>query len=259
MKGGTMAELVDIRRVEIDPQNLTALVRIADEAPLMTSEDLEATARVYRLMPHIVEHACVGDAGDTFRDAMGDTELAHLLEHVTVELLAQTDLAGDAPAGRTWVDEVADRTFKIEFACADDVLVAAALSCAVWILDWAYTGGAAPEPDVNAIVAGLVKLVEDAGEGEDLVIDYGPAVVEQDEEAPAAAVPEWLQAVAPEASQTEDQPLWTPAPDVPASAASARGKTAAERASDVEAEIDQIMATFESPALVVPDSGNNDN
>ncbi len=72
---------------------MIAHVRIDDDGPLMTSEDLEGTARVYRLLPHIVEHACLGDAGETFRDAMGDTELAHLLEHVTVELLAQRSTA----------------------------------------------------------------------------------------------------------------------------------------------------------------------
>ena len=177
-----MAELIDIRRVLIGPENMTAEVRIADDAPLMTSEDIEGTARVYRLLPHIVEHVCLGDAGETFRDAMGDTEIAHLLEHVTVELLAQTDMAGDMPAGRTWVDEIDDRTFRIELSCPDDVLVPAALSCGVWVLDWAYTGGGEPEPDIAAIVKGLVQVVESLGdEGEDLVIDYGSEEFDEDE------------------------------------------------------------------------------
>ena len=58
-----MADLIDIRRVQIGPENMIAHVRIDDDGPLMTSEDLEGTARVYRLLPHIVEHACLGDAG----------------------------------------------------------------------------------------------------------------------------------------------------------------------------------------------------
>lgn len=170
-----MAELIDIRRVVIGPENMVAHVRLDEDAPLMTSDDLEGTSRVYRLLPHIVDHVCLGDAGETFRDAMGNTELAHLLEHVTVELLAQTDLAGDMPAGRTWVDEVDDRTYQIELACPDDVLTAAALSCGVWILDWAYRDGGEPEPDIKAIVKGLVQLVGGIdGMGEDMVVDYGP-------------------------------------------------------------------------------------
>ena len=264
-----MSELVDIQRVEIGPKNLIARVHLAEDAPLMTNEDLEGTARVYRLLPHIVEHACIGDVGTTFRDAMGSTEVAHLLEHVTVELLAQTDLAGDMPAGRTWVDEVDDRTYEIELACPDDVLVCAALSCGVWLLDWAYSGGEDPEPDVKAIVDGLVNLVENVeGQGEDMVVDYPADTLEEDEEpeedeeseeseepeladepeeaapAPASFEP----APAPAEPVRAARPLWTPAPEVPTSATRARRESEA-RSPEVEAEIDQIMATIEMPAL----------
>lgn len=264
-----MAELIDIRRVEIGPENMTAYVRIADDGPLMTSDDLEGTARVYRILPHIVDHACLGDAGETFRDAMGDTELAHLLEHVTVELLAQTDIAGDMPAGRTWVDEVDDRTYAIELACPDDVLVAAALSTGAWILNWAYTGGGEPEPDVAAIVGGLVSLVESVeGQGEDLVIDEmpefdgpepedevedgydgddeyeGDEYEDEDESADETGSPE------PEPEPTpEPAPLWTPAPVV--DEPTREWHRAADLSeTEVEAEIDQIMATIEMPPLM---------
>ena len=96
---------------------------------------------------------------------MGDTELAHLLEHVTVELLAQTDAAGDVMGGQTV--EIGERTYKITLACPDDVLVAGALSSAVWILQWAYSGGGEPEPDVEAIASGLVDLVDSLGDSSD--------------------------------------------------------------------------------------------
>ena len=159
-----MAQLMDIKRVEIGPENLTARVRIADGAPLMTSEDLQGTTRVYRLLPHIIEHACLGDAGDTFKACMGNTELAHLLEHVTVELLAQTDIAGDITSGRTFPIEGDPRSFDVEISCKDDVLTVAALLSAVWILDWAYTDGGDPVPDVDATVDGLRNLVASLGD-----------------------------------------------------------------------------------------------
>lgn len=269
-----MAELIDIRRVQIGPENMIAHVRIDEDCPLMTSEDLEATARVYRLLPHIVEHACIGDAGETFRDAMGDTEIAHLLEHVTVELLAQTDLAGDMPAGRTWVDEVEDRTYQIELACPDDVLVAAALSCGVWILDWAYRGGSDPEPNVEAIVNGLVQMVENVGdEGEDLVIDYGAAEDSLDDESlddeeaadesadeladTADETPEESEVMEPEQPTTVTEPvrpLWTPAPEVPKSAyPSSSYRPARVEEPEVEEQIDRIMATIEMAPLSAAD------
>ena len=155
-----MAQLIDIIRVVVGPEYLTATVRVSNDAPLMTSEDLEGTTRVYNLLPTIINHACVGDAGTTFKDCMGDTELAHLLEHVTVELLSRTNLVEEIVAGRTWRELAYDRTFSIQLDCVDDVLVAGALSSAVWIVSWAFTGGAGPVPDVDATVDGLVQLVQ---------------------------------------------------------------------------------------------------
>ena len=155
-----MAQLIDIIRVVVDPEYLTATVCVSPDAPLMTSEDLEGTTRVYNLLPTIIDHACVGDAGRTFKDCMGDTELAHLLEHVTVELLARTNMVEDVVAGRTWRELAYDRTYSIQLDCVDDVLVAGALSSAVWIISWAFSGGAGPVPDVEATVSGLVQLVQ---------------------------------------------------------------------------------------------------
>ncbi len=184
--------LIDIQRVEVGPRTLTARVRMSEDAPLMTSEDIEGTARVYYLLPHIVDHVCLGDVSEKFRDVMGDTEVAHLLEHVTVELLAQTNIAGDVSTGRTFPVEDDDRAWDIELSCPDDVLVSAALASGAWLLEWAYTGGGDPEPDVEATVAGLVGLVgslpepepQQVAEGEVLVDEFTP--LDEDGEAETA-------------------------------------------------------------------------
>lgn len=154
-----MAELIDIQKVVVGMRNLTATVRIADDAPLYTSEDLEGTARVYNLLPDIINQTCVGDASSTFKDVMGDTELAHLLEHVTIELLSKTNMVGAITAGRTWAEDEQNRLYNVQFSCPDDVLVTGALSSAVWLMTWAYTDGNEPVPDVDATVEGLVQLV----------------------------------------------------------------------------------------------------
>ena len=159
-----MAQLFDIIKVTVGPRNLEAVVSVSPSAPLMTSEDPEGTELVFGIMPGLADHMCLGDASSNFGEVVADTELAHLLEHVTVELLAQTDAAGDVTGGQTV--EVDERTYKITLACSDDVLVAGALSSAVWILQWAYSGGGEPEPDVEAIASGLVDLVDSLGESE---------------------------------------------------------------------------------------------
>ena len=161
-----MAQLIDIQEVAVGPKNLTARVYVADTAPLMTDEDIEATARVYNLMPHIAEHVCMGDKGETFKEAMPSTELAHMLEHVAVELIAQTGLA-DISCGRTWAVSGYDRTYDVQLKCVDDVLVLGALSSAVWIMQWAFSGGGEPIPDIEGIVEGLKGLVSAAETLED--------------------------------------------------------------------------------------------
>lgn len=148
-----------ITKVEIDSQYFTAHIRIGEETPLFTCDDLEATTRIYDIMPHIIEHACVGDASDTFKDVMGNTELAHLLEHVCVELLSQTDIAGDVPAGKTFISPNVNRGYVLQFTCSDDALVTAAFASAVWIMNWAFSGAAGSTPNCDAIVQAIVAMV----------------------------------------------------------------------------------------------------
>lgn len=155
-----MIEFASITKVEISATKLTAYIELSPEAPLFTSMDLEATTRVYNIMPGIIDHACLGDAAETFKDVMGDTELCHLLEHIVVEILAQTDRAGDISAGKTFVDQEDDRHFTLEFECVDDVLTSAALSSGVWILNWAFAHPEGASPSLSAIVSGIVALVD---------------------------------------------------------------------------------------------------
>lgn len=215
-----MAQLFDIKKVTIGPKNLEAIVELAANAPLMTSEDLEGTTRVWQVMPELRDHVCLGDESGTFGDVMGDTELAHLLEHVTVELLARTDVAGDIACGQT--SEVGERTYKIVLKCIDDVLVVGALSSAAWIMQWAFSGGGEPVPDVDAIAKGLVELVGSL-----------PAVEEKDEPQEPATDPEPVEEQeAPSEVAAEDE-ISEPEPAAPVID---------------EAEVDAIMAA-EPPAV----------
>ena len=116
-----MAQLIDITKVAVAPQHFTARVTIANGGPLTTDQDLVGTTHVYNLLPDIIEHACLGDRGATFKDVMGATEVAHLLEHVAIELMARTGIAGDISCGRTWEVTGEPRTYDVQLACPDDV------------------------------------------------------------------------------------------------------------------------------------------
>lgn len=154
-----MAGLFNILKVTVSEDKICAHVLVNPGMPLMTSEDIEATARVYYLVPAIAKHLCLGDSGREFQDCMGQTELCHLLEHVSVELMNETGLAGNISCGRTRVSEHDERVFEIEFSCPDDALVIGALSSATFMMDWAYLHADQPAPDVDGTVAGLRNLV----------------------------------------------------------------------------------------------------
>ena len=155
-----MAQLISIKKVVVGPKNLTATVEFSAKAPRLTSENAEATERVLELLPGLSEHLCLGDADARFGLVANDTEVAHLLEHVTVELLALTNLAGDMSSGKTSLVDSRRGLYEIILACPDDVLVAASLSSAVWLLNWAYGNHEDADPDINAIVSGLVALIQ---------------------------------------------------------------------------------------------------
>lgn len=250
-----MAQLFDIKKVVVGPKNLEATVELAANAPLMTIEDLEGTTRVWQVMPGLRDHVCLGDESGVFGDVMGNTELAHLLEHVTVELLARTDIAGDIACGQT--TEVGERTYKITLKCVDDVLVVGALSSAAWLMQWAFSGGGDPRPDADAIAKGLVALV-----GSLPPVEKKPEVAvrepepEDGEIAPEAAAgdepvsvtegaAELMEAAAPMAEPSSETAIEPAAPSE-----TARTDASNDRHVVDEAEVEAILAA--APAAAEP-------
>ena len=154
-----MSELFNIEKITVGAEKLTARIAVNEGLPIMTSEDIEATARVYYLAPQIAHHLCLGDEGPEFQDCMHDTEVAHLLEHLSAEIMRETGLAGDVSCGRTRRAPGEDRTFEVELSCPDDALTIGALSSATFMMDWAFLHGGAPAPDFPGTVAALRNLV----------------------------------------------------------------------------------------------------
>ena len=226
-----MAGLFNILKVTVSEDKICAHVLVNPGMPLMTSEDIEATARVYYLVPAIAKHLCLGDSGREFQDCMGQTELCHLLEHVTVELMNETGLAGSISCGRTRVSEHDERVFEVELSCPDDALAIGALSSATFMMDWAYLHADQPAPDVEGTVAGLRNLVlgmraeaegKDpheavaAANGEDVADDAAEDAAEGDAAAgaDAGAEPVAEAAAEPEPSEAQGVPRFDDEPQM---------------------------------------------
>lgn len=170
-----MGQVIEIQKVSVGPRYLTARVRVDDEFVLMTNEDMQGTDRVHQLIPELADHACFGDASEHFGDVLPQTELAHLFEHIAVELIARTGLGADISCGRTTRAPHADeRTFDVQLDCPDDALVVGVLSSAAWIMQWAYASDQLQEPQVDAIVDGLAALIESLNASEASVNSDAP-------------------------------------------------------------------------------------
>ena len=233
-----MAQLISIKKVVVGPKNLTATVELSAKAPRLTSENPEATERVLELLPGLSEHLCLGDADARFGLVAKDTEVVHLLEHVTVELLALTNLAGDVTSGKTSLVDSRRGLYEIILACPDDVLVAASLSSAVWLLNWAYGNQEDADPDINAIVSGLVALIQSLdGEKTDELAD--------------SAEPEADAAPQAESVEAEDYAADNSSEDVADAAAADAVEAEAADAEENNAEVAGIDAADEGVAADV--------
>lgn len=240
-----MAQLISIKKVVVGPKNLTATVEFSAKAPRLTSENAEATERVLELLPGLSEHLCLGDADARFGLVAEDTEVAHLLEHVTVELLALTNLAGDVASGKTSLVDSRRGLYEIILACPDDVLVAASLSSAVWLLNWAYGNQEDADPDINAIVSGLVALIQSLdGEKTDELADSA------EPEADAALQAESVEAEDYAADNSSEDVADAAAADAVEAEAADAEENNAEPAADANPAADAEPADVAEPATV---------
>lgn len=243
-----MAQLISVKKVMVGPKNLTATVEFSAKAPRLTSENAEATERVLELLPGLSEHLCLGDADARFGLVANDTEVAHLLEHVTVELLALTNLAGDVSSGKTSLVDSRRGLYEIILACPDDVLVAASLSSAVWLLNWAYGNQDEADPDINAIVSGLVALIQSL-DGE------------KTDESADSAEPETDAAPQAESVDAEDYAADNSSEDVADAAAADAVEAEVADAEENNAEVAGIDAADEdvvAPAVVAEPAADED-
>ena len=151
------ASVLAIERVEVDEGRLEALVRVRDAADLRTSAVPELPARSVELLPGLERHHCDNDAGARFVEELRDTETPHLLEHVTVELMALAGSSRSLRARTAWdFDRDGSGVFRVHIHFDDDLVALGALREASGIVDWLW--GRAERPDIEAAAARLAAL-----------------------------------------------------------------------------------------------------
>jgi hypothetical protein len=131
------------------------LVAFAPGEPLRTSQVPGSAARALSVLPGLRGHRCDNGAGATFAEELADTELAHLLEHAALEVMA---LAGapDTLRGATSWDFARDGAgvFRVRLEHDDAATLEGAVALASEVVEWASGRG-----EVSPDVARAVRLL----------------------------------------------------------------------------------------------------
>lgn len=141
-------ELVD---VSASADTVSARVSFSPGEPMRTSEIPGLSAAALAALPGLRGHRCDNGAGLTFAEELVDTELAHLIEHAALELMA---MAGASPLlrGKTSWDFAAEGrgVFRVRIACEDAALARDALDSACVLVRALARGETAADMEAEA-------------------------------------------------------------------------------------------------------------
>jgi len=145
---------VQLASVAVAPDEIEALLTFAPNEPMRTSEVPDLAKAVVRALPGLRGHRCDNDGHATFPDELRDTEIAHLVEHAALEIMAMAG-SPDTLRGRTSWDFARDGrgVFRVCLEYDRSPVASGALQLAVELVS-ALAGEATP-PDVLAAVSTL--------------------------------------------------------------------------------------------------------
>lgn len=149
---------IAIDRITVGSDRVEALVHVVDAEYLRTSSSPGLPTRAVDLLPQLVRHRCENTDGKELLRELADTETPHLLEHVTVELMALSGSPRTLQARTSW-DFSADGpgVFRVSLAYDDDLVAVGALREGLAVTEW-LLWPIAEKPDIAAIVERLRSL-----------------------------------------------------------------------------------------------------
>ncbi|MDY0087483.1 MAG: hypothetical protein RBS78_02890 [Coriobacteriia bacterium] len=141
-----------VEHVVVGATAVTAFVRLAPTTPLRSSAIAGLTDALMDLLPGMRAHRCECGSARGVVAELADTELAHVLEHVALELMA---LSGSPRALGGWTEWDFARdgrgVYRVSLGYDHDLVALAALHEGVALLDALCAAPDAPV-DLTAIV-----------------------------------------------------------------------------------------------------------
>ena len=141
-----------VASTDVSPGVLEALLVFDEGEPLRTSEVPGLAGAALDALPGLKGHICCNDVGLGFCEELEDTELAHLVEHATLEIMAMAGSPETLRGSTSW-DFAADGrgVFRVEVAWDDDLVALGALSCASALVNSLARGEMVPDVKAEAL------------------------------------------------------------------------------------------------------------
>lgn len=135
-----------LESVTVAPDAVEALLCFDAGEPLRTCELPALADRVLEALPGLRGHRCDNKAGATFPDELRDTEIAHLVEHAALEVMAMAGSPETLRGVTSWdVARDGRGRFRIRLEYVDSAIALGALGFAVRLVEAAGADGDVPD------------------------------------------------------------------------------------------------------------------
>jgi hypothetical protein len=137
--------------VTADAGVLSARVVFGPDEALRTCEVPGLAEAAMRALPGLRGHRCDNGARLTFADELRDTEVAHLVEHAALEVMAMAGFSSALSGDTSW-DFAADGrgVFRVRIAHNDEAVARGALAFACDLVGALAGGEVAPDAEAEA-------------------------------------------------------------------------------------------------------------
>jgi hypothetical protein len=135
--------------VTVFADRLEARVRV--DGPMRTSAYSRLSERALEWLPSLASHACDNPQCRSLPKELADTEIAHLTEHVALDLIRRSGVRGSLRGDTSWdFEDDGAGVFRIRLDAPDDAVALGGLKAAVEAVNTLANGGEPPDAAVEA-------------------------------------------------------------------------------------------------------------
>jgi hypothetical protein len=159
VSAGRPALAGQVRAAHVRPLSVISITVFADrleahvrvDGPMRTSAYRGLSERTLAWLPSLASHECDNPQCRSLPTELADTEVAHLTEHVALDLIRRAGLRGPLRGDTAWdFEQDGAGVFRIRLDAADDAVALGALKAAVDAVNTLAEGGEPPDAEQEA-------------------------------------------------------------------------------------------------------------